>query len=195
MTNTFTDEEVTRILAVKTKLVERLVENFLPTAKKVKCEYSFFVSGGCIGSWLRGEEPKDIDVWFFDEKIAAPLIRLYKEDESYKNEVAVMNEKYRDIPGHPAGGPCITENAITLRNKIQLITKHYGEPDKVRETFDFIHCKPYFDSRDRKLHISYEQYNLNMNKELRVNNALTVTTWREQKFKERGWEYGDKAWP
>lgn len=145
-------------------------------------------SGGCIGSLLREEEVNDIDVYFFSGVDIAPVFELFTNDESYKNEVEDVSDKYRDVLG--TNGKLITENAITLKSGVQIITKHYGLPEEIRKTFDFVHCTPYFDSRDQKLYISKKQYDLNMSKTLQWNNASAITSSREQKFANRGWKYG-----
>lgn len=188
MYSDFTTDEIENIKLAKHQLIERL-QTFWMTTKKVNRDKSWFVSGGCIGSLLRGDTVNDIDVYFFSGVDALPVIKLFTEDESYKNEVADINDKYRDVVDAPSG-KLITENAITLKNDIQIITKHYGLPEEVRKTFDFIHCTPYFDSRDQKLYISKKQYDLNMNKTLKCNNASAITSSREQKFFNKGWKYG-----
>jgi len=186
----FLPHEVQQILRAKESLKESIIE-FNMTLNKINGGYKngYFVSGGCIASLLQGEKPRDIDVWFFSEHFAKPVIELYTNDPSYISEVAVWDEKYRQIKGHP-GGMCITENAVTLRNGIQLITKHYGTPEHVRSTFDFVHCMPYYDTRDDKLFISRQQYECCIDKKLVINNTASLTTWRESKFKLRGYNYG-----
>lgn len=185
----FLPEEKNNIINAKGFLKLKLL-NFKLTVEKlgVKYKHSYFVSGGCVASWLQGESPKDVDVYFIDEDLAKRVIELYTNDPSYMNEVAVFNEKYREIKGHP-GGMCITENAVSLKDGIQLIIKHYGEPKELRKTFDFVHCMPYYDSRDDRLYISREQYNCCVNKTLVINNTSALTTWREDKFKKRGYNY------
>ncbi len=42
----------------------------------------------------------------------------------------------------------ITSNAITLSNKIQLITRFCGDPKKIHENFDFSHTKMYWTKAD-----------------------------------------------
>jgi hypothetical protein len=189
----FLPHEVQHILRAKESVKESLIE-FNMTLGKLGIGYqkSYFVSGGCIASLLQGEKPRDIDVWFLSEYHAKPVTELYTNDPSYMSEVAVYDEKYREIKGHP-GSMCITENAITLRNGIQLITKHYGIPDDVRKTFDFVHCMPYYDTRDDKLFISRQQYECCIDKKLVINNTSSLTTWREDKLKLRGYNYVNVA--
>lgn len=184
----FTLSDIERIRTTKQELVNRL-QTFWMTTEKVGSSKSWFVSGGCIGSLLRGEEVNDIDVYFFSQAEAERVTRLFTQDDSYMHEVAEYNDKYRDVPN--PGGKLITENAITLKSGVQIITKHYGYPEQIRATFDFAHCTPYFDSRDQKLYISKQQYDLNMNKILLVNNSSTFGIHRENKFIGKGWRYGD----
>lgn len=185
----FSPLEIAQILGVKSSIKEGILD-FRLTLKKLggNMEQCYFVSGGCIGSFLRGEEVNDYDVYFFDGTRARIVVSLYMNDDSYKNEVAEVNEKYRDIIPN-VDGKLITENAITLKNKTQLITKLYGEPAEVRKTFDFVHCMPYYDSRDDKLYISREQYNLNLAKKMKVNNNDALSSHRQAKFIERGWTW------
>lgn len=184
--NDFTTEEAKKIINAK-DIIKFEIMTFTMTIQKLSLSKSFFVSGGCIGSLLRGESVNDYDVYFFNRSEGEQIVKLYSEDPSYKNEVAIYDEKYRDVGG--PSGMLITENAVTLKNKIQLITKHYGTPSEIRSTFDFMHCLPYYDSRDDKLYISREQYDLNVNKKLKINNKYSQTTHRENKFLKRGWTW------
>lgn len=186
----FSPLEIANIITAKSSIRSHLKE-FNMTLKKfgTNMEQSYFVSGGCIGSLIRGEKVNDYDVYFFNQFMADPIVRLYTEDEAYKDDVEDINEKYREEIHTKITGKLITENAITLKNKIQLITKHYGQPDEIRSTFDFVHCMPYYDSRDDKLYMSYEQYQLIVGKKLKINCKETFTKHREEKFLNRGWTW------
>jgi hypothetical protein len=183
----FNAEESARILMAKQKIQDKL-HDFNLTVRKLgpMHEHSYFLTGGAIGSLLRYEQPNDWDIYFFDEQDAEDIFRLYEKDPSYDNEIMVLDEKYRDVEN---GGKLITENATTLKNGIQLIRKHYGQPGWIRKTFDFVHCMPYYDSRDKKLFISREQYDCNVNKKLVRNNNNLFQPHREDKFLRRGWTW------
>jgi hypothetical protein len=186
----FTDAQKENIFYAKNR-IEGFLHDFILTARKLgpMMEHSFFLSGGAIGSLLRRETPNDWDIYFFEQYDAERIFNLYENDDSYKNQIKVIDEKYRDAT--TKDGLLITENATTLKNGIQFIRKHYGQPADVRATFDFVHCLPYYDSRTKKLYISHEQYNLNMSKKLKVNpSSYKYTSSREQKFLNRGW-----TWP
>lgn len=183
----FTDDETNHILRVKKQLKEKLVD-FTLTINKLHNSFtrSFFVTGGCIGSLLRNEEPKDYDIYFFAKFKADAIIELYTNDKSYMDQVKTVEETYRDLQ---IGQMVITENATTLKDGLQLITKNYGEPHEIRKTFDFVHCLPYYDTRDDKLYISREQYDLNMNKKMKPNNSTAIASWRIAKYQERGFTW------
>jgi hypothetical protein len=183
----FTAAESANILLAK-KIIQDKLETFNMTIGKIGAmmQHSYFLSGGAIGSLLHGEEPNDYDIYFFFETDAKMVFTLYESDLSYTHEVAKWNIAYRDVD---IGDRMITENATTLKNGIQLIRKHYGQPSEIRKTFDFVHCMPYYDSRDKKLYISREQYDLNMSKKLKRNNDNLFQSWREDKFLKRGWTW------
>jgi hypothetical protein len=190
---TFSPDEKLLILAVKDKLKHQLFE-FNMTIEKLgkNMVNSYFVTGGCIGSLLRAEVPSDYDIYFLSESSATPIVNLYTKDPSYQNEVATYEDKYRDVqkPANtPSNAMVITENAVTLKNKLQLITKHYGTPKEIRSTFDFVHCLPYYESVTDKLYISRDQFDLNMTKKLKTNNVDNLTTYRANKFTDKGWTW------
>jgi len=192
----FTMDETSRILYAKSEIKKR-IDSFALTVQKlgILAEHDFFVSGGCVASFLQREEPKDIDIYFMSEKIASKVIELYKSD-SYKNEVATYDEKYREVANfseEDGSRLLITENAMTLKNGIQIIIKHYGHPDDIRKTFDFVHCLPYFLPFNDKLYISREQYDCCVNKILKNNIPSTMPAEsRVEKFKNRGYKYGQQ---
>lgn len=187
----FDSSDIQTIMNAKDNLKVAL-RNFEMTIQKLgrNMKDGYFVTGGCIGSLIRGETPNDYDIYFKDIIYADPVVRLYTQDDSYKNEVADVNDKYADAKNFGVDGKVITSNAITLKNGLQLITKIYGDPKTVCDTFDFVHCRPYYDPAEDKLYISHEQYMLNVKRILKTNNASNVKEYRIQKFMNRGW-----GWP
>jgi hypothetical protein len=187
--NDFTSEEIAKILKAKHTIKKNLEDFNLSIGKLgVNVHLCYFVSGGCVASLLQDEIPKDYDIYFRTQFEAERVIDLYTKDPSYQNEVAVYEEKYRDT-NLQVGAMVITENAVTLKNGLQLITKHYGTPEEIRKTFDFVHCMPYYNTENDKLYISREQYDCCVKKVLRVNNENNVTHWRKEKFESRGYTH------
>jgi hypothetical protein len=181
----FTDTEMATIIAAKATI--RLKMEYLKKIIPAIHYDDMFLSGGAIASLIQGVEPKDWDVYFTNTTAQHIVTGIFNMNE-YSDEVAVIDEKYRQVTS--SNDKCITENAMTLKNNIQLITKHNGTPDEIRETFDFVHCKPYYHFGHDRLFISKEQYDLCYNKKLKINNMKSLTTWRQSKFEQRGY-----TWP
>ena len=180
----FADDEIVRIKQVKESVKFKVKE----TLNNLLAPYIFekekvFISGGCIASLLQGDEPKDWDFYFKDETTMNTVKNICE-----KNPLFVMDisEKYREVIGR--NGKLITENAVTLTNNVQFILKHYGTPQEVRNTFDFVHCMPYYDVETDQLFISKMQYDACVSKTLCINNRNSVTPARIHKFEERGYQ-------
>jgi hypothetical protein len=182
MTNNFSQEEVERILSAKVHLRQKFKGRnyswlmFAPMDK-------MFVTGGAIASLLQGEDPNDYDVYFNDYNSMLTFSQTLQHH--HRASIADVTEKYREFLGKD--GKMITQNAITMDNKISFITCYCGEPKDVRKTFDYTHCLPYYEIGENKLYISRLQYDACVSKVLDVNNASSVKSYRERKFLERGY--------
>ena len=83
----------------------------------------------------------------------------------------------------------ISENAITLSHKIQLVTRFYGEPDKIHDNYDFIHATCYFIPSNNEL-VTPEPALLSlMSRTLVYHGSLypIASVFRTKKFINRGW--------
>jgi hypothetical protein len=183
-------EQTTLIRKTKETLqrnMDSLLNIFGPYEKRLD---HWFVSGGCIASLLRGEQPKDYDVYFRSKETMDHVVSLITGSPDLIQHVADVEEKYRDLMGKD--GKCITENAITMKNGLQFITKHYGPDIEIRETFDFVHTLPVYSFYDRRLRISEDQFDCCVNKILKVNCITNVTKARTTKFMELGYTIPDQ---
>lgn len=195
----FTEAEEIKIVSVKST-IKMETESFLYQLGSFYSKgvledtlKNIFISGGCIASLLQGEKVNDYDLYFKTEVVMNDIKMIYTKT-SLKEQVEDVSENYREALGED--GKLITENAITLKNGIQLITKHFGHPDKLRKTFDYVHCMPYYDFSDDKLYISRQQYDAIINKKLIWNMTETDGAFpkinghfRELKFKKRGYTW------
>jgi hypothetical protein len=144
------------------------------------------LSGSSISSIYHGEEPKDYDFWMKPtpflkvEAIRQNIIELYSAD------ILDISENYGGVTVNSKPDLCVTANAITFKNKFQLITlKDYYS---ARKTFDFVHCMPYFDFMEDKFVISERQFSIIQQKRLVSNNpGNIIPPYRVEKFKNRGW--------
>ena len=46
----------------------------------------------------------------------------------------------------------LSQNAITLSNKAQIVIRFYGEPDQIHSNYDFVHATCYYDFAKSILH-------------------------------------------
>lgn len=90
-------------------------------------------------------------------------------------------EKFRPI--------FFSENAISLTNKVQLITRFYGEPSKIHDNYDFAHSMCYYDYHKNELSLHPEALECILSKTLIYKGSLypVASIFRIRKFIERGW--------
>lgn len=83
----------------------------------------------------------------------------------------------------------ISANAITLSDKIQIVTRFYGEPKDIHENFDFVHATGIYDYSTNELTTTTEQLESLMNKSLIYKGSLypLASIFRARKFIYRGW--------
>jgi hypothetical protein len=100
-----------------------------------------------------------------------PAAKLEKEE----------GKKYRPV--------FITDNAITLSNKIQIVIRFYGEVEEIHKNYDFCHCTCAWSSWDRKLTLRQDALESILAKELRYMGSLypICSVIRTRKFLAQGW--------
>jgi hypothetical protein len=184
---TFSDAERKEIESVKDIAQKKLREllSDLPTDT-----YPYFkesiLTGGCFASLFLYEEVHDWDVYLKDFVTAQAAERFVMSDTPTLNEVAGVTPGY--MAEIKVKDKLVTPNAITFKNGLQVITMTGKEH---RETFDFVHCMPYFDMATQQLFISRQQYDAIKNKKLIKNpkHANHLSTKRIEKFTDRGWSF------
>jgi hypothetical protein len=83
----------------------------------------------------------------------------------------------------------MSENAITLTNRIQLVIRFYGEPDEIHVNYDYAHAMCYYDYDTDTLSTPQEALECILSKSLVYNGSLypVASIFRLRKFLERGW--------
>ena len=132
---------------------------------KIKC---FISSAGVVSE----EEPTDI---LFDEKTDA------EENTTEPEKDDTGKPKYRPV--------FITANAITLSNKIQIVTRFYGEVEDIHKNYDFVHCTCVWSSWDNELNLPAQALECIINKELQYVGSKypLCSIIRTRRFLERGY--------
>jgi len=83
----------------------------------------------------------------------------------------------------------MSENAVTLSDRVQLIIRFYGEPAELHRNYDFAHAMGYYDHATGKVSISEEAMEALLSKTLVYKGSLypIASLFRTRKFIARGW--------
>lgn len=83
----------------------------------------------------------------------------------------------------------LSENAITLTDKIQLVIRFYGEPEEIHKNYDYIHCQNVYDYDTDTVHLLPEAMEAILSKNLLYTGSLypICSLFRMRKFLDRGW--------
>lgn len=83
----------------------------------------------------------------------------------------------------------LSDNAITLSEKMQIVIRFFGEPDQIHENYDYAHCMCYYDIGSGELSLPPEALECVLSKTLIYKGSLypLASVFRIRKFIERGW--------
>lgn len=83
----------------------------------------------------------------------------------------------------------LTDNAITLSNKVQLVTRFYGSPEEIHDNYDFIHAMNWWRSEDGHLELPPQSLEAILAKDLVYHGSKypLASLIRARKFIQRGW--------
>lgn len=132
------------------------------------------------------EEEDRIVIWVKSVGVASSNDYTVREDDTEEPEEQLEEldegEKYRPV--------FLSENAITLSHKVQLITRFYGEPDQIHRNFDFVHACCYYDHTKNKLETPVEALRAMQSMTLKYRGSLypVCSLFRLRKFISRGWK-------
>ena len=102
---------------------------------------------------VTGEDIKDGAYRYFESQ---PL----EQGENYVAQVTQSVEEGDDLPSELEGKDkskdkyrpiFLSDNAITLSDKVQLIIRFYGEAEEIHKNYDFAHCINYWESSTKKV--------------------------------------------
>lgn len=142
------------------------------------------ITGGSIASMLLGDKPNDIDIYFKTKEtvkaVAEYYIKMFNVTPGISRSVELIEENDEIIIKVQSDGIAkvispekglfkpifITDNAISLSGKFQLMLRFYGEVDEVHKNFDFAHCTNYWESDSGKLTLREKALTSLLTKEL-----------------------------
>ena len=112
------------------KLLAGVLKNYSETITSTEVRdiilHRCYITGGCIPSMMGDEYVNDYDIYFRSAE-DVKKVREYYVDQS---KIPFSSEKKYRVG-------LITDNAINLSDKIQLITRFYGSPEDVTNEFDW----------------------------------------------------------
>ena len=174
------------------------------------------ITGGAIVSLIQNEEVNDFDIYFTNKETVIAVCNYYKdllikEDMSFEmirvEQVADAHGNIQPDSGRvkffiPSNGirkinttgkkyypAVVTDNAISLTNKFQLIIRFYGPAAEIHKNYDFVHVRSYWLSKDGNLYLNPNSLECILTKELRYIGSLypLASLFRLRKFLSRGW--------
>jgi len=83
----------------------------------------------------------------------------------------------------------LTDNAITMTDKVQIIIRFYGTAEEIHKNYDFVHCQGVYDYATNQLYLSEDTLKSLLSKQLIYNGSLypIASVLRLRKFIKRGW--------
>lgn len=113
------------------------------------------------------------------------------QDNGEVVEAEVLREEQEKTDEKPKYRPIFfSENAITLSNRLQIVTRFCGEPDEIHNNYDFVHAMNYYDLGKRSLVLKPEAMEALLSKTLIYRGSLypICSLFRLRKFISRGWK-------
>lgn len=138
--------------------------------------------------WLRssgvaGEQPQEEEVHVdqYDSYENNEQIDLNNVLDDLEDVVPEAVEKFKPT--------FITDNAITLTNRIQLVLRFYGSPEVIHDNYDYVHATNYWDSKSGKVTTNVDALECILAKELKYVGSRypLASIFRMRKFIQRGW--------
>lgn len=114
--------------------------------------------------------------------VASDQVEIIPIVEDIIEQTKKAEHKYRPL--------FLTDNAISLSDKVQIIIRFYGTPEEIHKNFDFIHCTGIYDYASDKLTVTEEAMESMRTKRLVYSGSLypIASVMRIRKFLKRGWK-------
>lgn len=160
------------------KIINDILETYKPEkGEDVKYRVRVYIkSSGQIG-----EQPEDEHQEQYDPIANEEANTIADAIDELEDVVEEAREKYQPT--------YITDNAITLTNRIQLVLRFYGDADIIHENYDYVHVTNYWTSKYKKVVTNSRALECILAKELMYNGSRypLASIFRIRKFIQRGW--------
>lgn len=150
--------------------------------------YQYFKGDSLRGGEALTEEGEE----YIDEALEFPEETLRKTDEISTEDIqkssAVGNLRGHGTEKGKFRPIFLTDNAITLSDKTQLIIRFYGDAEKIHQSFDYVHCTNYWRSDTKEVVLRQDALESLLTKRLYYLNSKypICALIRIRKFLKRG---------
>jgi len=129
----------------------------------------------------KGVAEDRVIIWIASSGVAGDNPEVDSSVDGYEPQEPEELGKHRPV--------FLSENAITLSDSFQLVTRFYGEPSEIHENYDFEHATCYYDFGAKALVLKPEALECLLSRTLVYNGSLfpIASIFRMKKFLERGW--------
>lgn len=138
--------------------------------------------------------PGRVKVFIQSEGVAEEVKDETKESQLPPDFELTDEEKAMAEEGQEDGKPkyrpvFLSSNAITLSDKIQIVTRFYGDVEEIHKNYDFAHCTCAWTSWDNETHMPEKALECIINKELYYVGSKypLCSIIRTRKYLERGY--------
>lgn len=175
-------------------VAKRLIEHYLEKCKEklgssILEGTGFSVENTEDGVVLKSCTLKNKGIISVEEEFQGDMNDLISDisEDQYKDINKLLLEK--DTNKEKYRLKFITENAMSISDKIQVITRFIGTPEEIHRNFDFMHCTNYFDCGTGRLVLNKEATVSILTRNLvYIGSKFPVCSiFRTRKFIERGW--------
>lgn len=144
---------------------------------------------------IKGKVERRVVIYLQSAGVAAEEQGEYSYFETLSERDTVefvesLAEKPEDGEEKPKFRPVfMSENAISLSHKVQLVTRFYGEPKEIHDNYDFVHACCYYDYKNDNLYFPADAMEALLSRTLVYRGSLypIASIFRAKKFIERGW--------
>lgn len=128
------------------------------------------------------EEEKPVDT-----EVDAPFPPIEEVEQTDEDKAAEEASEEKDKPKYRP--VFMSSNAITLSDKIQIVTRFYGEVEVIHKNYDFAHCTCSWTSWNNKVQLPEKALECIINKELYYIGSKypLCSIIRTRKYLERGY--------
>lgn len=129
---------------------------------------------------VAGEEDEDYHYFELDTSIQ-------KQDTFVDSLDAAVEKKNTELGTYRP--VFLSQNAITLTDKVQIVIRFFGNPTELHRNYDFVHAMNYYDWHDGNLSLHPEALEALLSRTLVYRGSLypIASIFRAKKFVERGW--------